>query len=130
MRPIGKQRSAVRYPLDEIFGSAAHVRLIRVLVHDVETPLSVADAARFSGLTPQEPARLWSGSRSPASSSASAVDVRRSGARRRARRSLKLFVSYSLRSSGDTRIWWHACKARRPCPRSARWRPTRTRRSA
>ena len=52
MRPIGIQRSAVRYPLDEIFGSAAHVRLIRVLVHDVETPLSVADAARFSGLTP------------------------------------------------------------------------------
>lgn len=52
MRPIGKQRSAVRYPLDEIFGSAAHVRLIRVLVHDVETPVSVADAARLAGLTP------------------------------------------------------------------------------
>lgn len=52
MRPIGIQRSALRYPLDEIFGSAAHVRLIRVLVHDVETPLGVADAARFAGLTP------------------------------------------------------------------------------
>ena len=52
MRPIGIQRSAVRYPLDEIFGSAAHVRLIRVLVHEVEMPLGVADAARFAGLTP------------------------------------------------------------------------------
>ena len=52
MRPISIQRSALRYPLDEIFGSAAHVRLVRVLVHDVETPLGVADAARFAGLTP------------------------------------------------------------------------------
>lgn len=46
------QRSAFRYPLDEIFGSVAHVRLLRVLVHDVEMPLGVADAARLAGLTP------------------------------------------------------------------------------
>ena len=52
MRPIGIQRSAVRYPLDEILGSAARVRLVRVLVHEVEMPLGVADAARFAGLTP------------------------------------------------------------------------------
>jgi len=51
MRPIGIQRSALRYPLDEVFGSAAHIRLIRVLIHDVETPLGVADAARLAGLT-------------------------------------------------------------------------------
>lgn len=52
MRPISVQRSAFRYPLDEIFGSVAHVRLLRVLVHDVEMPLGVADAARLAGLTP------------------------------------------------------------------------------
>ena len=52
MRPIGTQRSALRYPLDEILGSAARVRLVRVLVHDVESPLGVADAARLAGLTP------------------------------------------------------------------------------
>lgn len=52
MRPIGIQRSTLRYPLDEVFGSAAHIRLIRVLIHDVETPLGVADAARLAGLTP------------------------------------------------------------------------------
>lgn len=52
MCPIGIQRSALRYPLDEVFGSAAHIRLIRVLIHDVETPLGVADAARLAGLTP------------------------------------------------------------------------------
>lgn len=52
MRPVSTQRSALRYPLDEILGSVAHVRLLRVLVHDVEMPLSVADAARLAGLTP------------------------------------------------------------------------------
>ena len=52
MRPIGIQRSVLRYPLDEVLGSEAQVRLIRVLVHDVEAPLSVADAARLGGLTP------------------------------------------------------------------------------
>jgi len=38
--------------LDEILGSVAQVRLLRVLVHDVEMPLGVADAARLAGLTP------------------------------------------------------------------------------
>ena len=52
MRPISIQRNALRYPLDEVLGSAAQLRLVRVLVHDVETPLSVADAARLAGLTP------------------------------------------------------------------------------
>ena len=42
----------MRYPLDDIFGSVAHVRLLRVLIHDVEMPLGVGDAARLAGLTP------------------------------------------------------------------------------
>jgi len=46
------QRSPLRYPFDEIFGSVAQVRLLRVLVHDVDMPLGVADAARLAGLTP------------------------------------------------------------------------------
>ncbi len=52
MRPVSAQRSALRYPLDDICGSVAHVRLLRVLIHDVEMPLGVADAARLAGLTP------------------------------------------------------------------------------
>ncbi len=51
MRPISIQRSVVRYPLDEALGSEAQLRLIRALVYDVEAPLSVADAARLSGIT-------------------------------------------------------------------------------
>ncbi len=52
MMPISKQRNAVRYPLDFILGSEAHVRLLRVLIHEVDTPLGVSDAARLAGLTP------------------------------------------------------------------------------
>lgn len=52
MRPATVQRSPLRYPFDEIFGSVAQVRLLRVLVHDVDMPLGVADAARLAGLTP------------------------------------------------------------------------------
>ncbi len=52
MRPITTQRNALRYPLDDVLGSEAHVRLIRVLVHEVATPLGVSDAARLAGLTP------------------------------------------------------------------------------
>jgi hypothetical protein len=52
MRPVTKQRNAVRYPLDDVLGSEAHVRLIRVLVHEVDGPLGVSDAARLAGLTP------------------------------------------------------------------------------
>ncbi|MHB0980476.1 MAG: winged helix-turn-helix domain-containing protein [Thermoleophilia bacterium] len=52
MRPITTQRNALRYPLDDVLGSEAHVRLIRVLVHEVDAPLGVSDAARLAGLTP------------------------------------------------------------------------------
>lgn len=52
MRPISQQHSAVRYPLDSILGFEAHVRLLRVFIHEADTPLGASDAARLAGLTP------------------------------------------------------------------------------
>jgi len=52
MRHVSSQRDILQYPLDAILGSEAQVRLIRVLLHEVDSPLSVADAARLAGLTP------------------------------------------------------------------------------
>lgn len=51
MRPPGIQRSRLKYPLDVVLGSAAHVRLLRVLLYEVGGPVSVTDAARMSGLS-------------------------------------------------------------------------------
>lgn len=52
MRPIATQRSVLRYPLDRILGSEAHVRLLRALLHETDVPLGVPDAAKLAGLTP------------------------------------------------------------------------------
>lgn len=51
MRPPREQRSNLRYPLDEVLGTSALVRLLRVLVHDVGGPVSVTDAGRRAGLS-------------------------------------------------------------------------------
>jgi len=51
MRPIATRRNALRYPLDGVLGSEAQVRLLRALIHDVDAPLGVSDAAKLSGLT-------------------------------------------------------------------------------
>jgi hypothetical protein len=51
MRPIAIQRSSLRYPLDSVFSSAAHVRLLRVLAHDVEGAVGISGAAQLAGLT-------------------------------------------------------------------------------
>ncbi|TDB39435.1 MAG: hypothetical protein D9V44_00205 [Actinobacteria bacterium] len=51
MRAPRVQRSRLRYPLDVVFGSAAHVRLMRVIQHAVGGPVSVTDAARMAGLS-------------------------------------------------------------------------------
>jgi len=51
MRPIATRRNALQYPLDGVLGSEAQVRLLRALIHDVEAPLGVSDAAKLSGLT-------------------------------------------------------------------------------
>lgn len=40
-----------RFPLDELLGSSAGVRLLRVLAHDATGPLSAPEAARRAGLT-------------------------------------------------------------------------------
>jgi predicted transcriptional regulator len=51
MRPIVSGQGPLRYPLNEIFGTQAHVRLLRVMANEVEGPLTVVDAARHAGLT-------------------------------------------------------------------------------
>ena len=51
MRPPRKQHDEFKYPLDHILGSSAQVRLLRVLVHDVDGPVSVTNAARMAGLS-------------------------------------------------------------------------------
>ena len=51
MRPPRVQRSRLEYPLDATLGSAAHVRLIRVILHEVGGAVSVTDAARMAGLS-------------------------------------------------------------------------------
>lgn len=52
MRPPKEPRSALRYPLDAVLGSEVQVRIVRVLMHEVTDPLSVADIARLAGATP------------------------------------------------------------------------------
>ncbi len=52
MRPIATQLNATRYPLDEVLGAPANVRLLRVLADFVTGPVSASDAAQLSGLTP------------------------------------------------------------------------------
>ena len=51
MRPIASGQSLFRYPLNEIFGTQAHVRLLRVMASEVEAPLNLSDLAKRSGLT-------------------------------------------------------------------------------
>jgi DNA-binding Lrp family transcriptional regulator len=52
MRPVKSQRSALRYQLDDLLGSPALIRLVRVLVHEVEGPVGVTEAAKMAGLSP------------------------------------------------------------------------------
>lgn len=51
MRPPRVQRSRLRYPLDVVLGSAAHIRLLRVVLYEIGGPVSVTDAARMAGLS-------------------------------------------------------------------------------
>ena len=48
---ISTKRSTIRYPLDLILGSEAHVRILRVLIYETDTPLSVSNIAKLAGLT-------------------------------------------------------------------------------
>ncbi len=51
MRPIAHGRNALRYPLNDVFGTEAHVRILRALIHEGDGPLGAADAAKLTGLT-------------------------------------------------------------------------------
>lgn len=51
MRPQRNQRSTLRYPLDDLLGSPALIRLMRVLVHEVRGPVGVTEASRMAGLS-------------------------------------------------------------------------------
>jgi predicted transcriptional regulator len=51
MRPIASEQDPLRYPLNEILGTRAQVRLLRVMATEVEGPLTVVDIAERSGLT-------------------------------------------------------------------------------
>jgi len=51
MRPIASGQNPFRYPLNEVFGTQAHVRLLRVMASEVEAPLTLSDLAKRSGLT-------------------------------------------------------------------------------
>jgi len=51
MRPIAIEQSFLRYPLNDLLGTPAHVRLLRVLADEVVGPISAAEAAERTGLT-------------------------------------------------------------------------------
>ena len=51
MRPIVFKQDPLRYPLNELFGTQAHVRLLRVMANEVDGPLTASDIAKRAGLT-------------------------------------------------------------------------------
>lgn len=51
MQPIAIPQDAVRTPLNEVFGTKANVRLLRLLAHEVAGPIGAPDAAEQVGLT-------------------------------------------------------------------------------
>jgi predicted transcriptional regulator len=51
MRPIVSDQNSLRYPLNELLGTEAHVRLLRVLANEVDGPLTAPNAAERAGLT-------------------------------------------------------------------------------
>ena len=51
MRPIASEQDPLHYPLNELFGTQAHVRLLRVMANEVDGPLTASDVAKRAGLT-------------------------------------------------------------------------------
>lgn len=51
MRPIASEQDPIKYPLNELIGTRAHVRLLRVMANEVEGPLTAPDIAKRAGLT-------------------------------------------------------------------------------
>ncbi len=51
MRPVVSEQNPLRNPLNELLGTAAHVRLLRVLANETDEPLTASDIAAHAGLT-------------------------------------------------------------------------------
>lgn len=51
MRPIATDQDFLRNPLDELLGTPANVRLLRLLLDEVNGPVGAPDAAERTGLT-------------------------------------------------------------------------------
>jgi predicted transcriptional regulator len=51
MRPIATQQNVIQFPLNELFGTPANVRLIRLLAEEAMGPVGAAEAADRTGLT-------------------------------------------------------------------------------
>ena len=51
MRPIVRDQNSLRNPFNELLGTEAHVRILRVLACEVDGPLTVSGAAALAGLT-------------------------------------------------------------------------------
>jgi sugar-specific transcriptional regulator TrmB len=51
MRPIAIHKNVTKYPLDDVFGAPANVRLLRVLADTIGGPVSASDAAKVAGVT-------------------------------------------------------------------------------
>lgn len=51
MRPIAVEQDALRYPLNDLLGTQANVRLLRFLMEGAEGPVGAAEAAHRTGLT-------------------------------------------------------------------------------
>ncbi len=51
MRPIATEQNLLEFPLNQILGTAAHVRLLRILAEEVVGPIASPEAAERTGLT-------------------------------------------------------------------------------
>ena len=51
MRPIATEQNVIRYPLNELLGTPANVRLMRLLAEEVVGPIGASEAAERTGLT-------------------------------------------------------------------------------
>ena len=51
MRPVVYGQNSLRYPLNELLGTEARVRILRVLANDVDGPITAPNVAERTGLT-------------------------------------------------------------------------------
>lgn len=51
MRPVASKQNPLRNPLNELLGTASHVRLLRVFANETDEPLTASDIAAHARLT-------------------------------------------------------------------------------